>query len=648
MLCLSVIIHYSDAMKIPPPQAGKSAFTLSRGTHLKRVIILPFFLIMALGFTVSWAVYLSGSRAAIRDAMATIIRESSERVATDALVIMDQALMAASVNAALIGRDLLAPRSPLFYQQFFLDQLALYPGIAILAAGFDDGEYVEAQRQANGAYRTAKAGLLTGGALVFRQATADPESEPELVRPNYDPRTRPWYAAALEGSPHWTEPYALYSNEDQAMAAAVPIRDALGRVRGATTATLVLANLSASLASYREAKHGVFIIVDSVGKLIASSSGADSVLDEDGARARAVSHRDRLIASSAQAAGLARPGDTPIGLSVGASEFAFSQDGESYLGLRKLYEDEHGLSWTIVSALRESAYTTKLAQADQRTMAILITFILSAFAAGWWVVSYVTQPLRVLSLGADTLEFGVALPVGLQSLSGKKNELGKLAHSFLAMKERMDQSYGALETSLVEKEILLKEVHHRVKNNLQIISSILSLQSGALADEASRNAFEECQDRIQAMALVHEEVYQSGSFEKLHMASYLSKICDTLRLNRGNLRSIEIDTEADDQSLLPLDQAIPLGLIVNELVTNAIKYAFPGNCCGRIQVRFTREGNSWLMNVTDDGSGLPSADMIKEGVGTQLVRGLVDQLHGSLDYARAPTGGTSIDIRINA
>jgi two-component sensor histidine kinase len=635
-------------MKTPPLQADKSPFTLSGGAHLKRVIILPFFLIMAIGFTVSWAVYLSGSRAAIRDAMATIIRESSERVATDALVIMDQALMAASVNAALIGRDLSAQRNPLFYQQFFLDQLALYPGIAILSAGFDDGEYVEAQRQANGAYRTAKAGLLTGGALVFRQANAEPDSEPELVRPNYDPRKRPWYTAALEGSPHWTEPYALYSNEDQAMAAAVPIRDAQGRVRGATTATLVLANLSASLAGYREAKHGVFVIVDSVGKLIASSAGAESVLDEDGARARAVSHRDRLIASTALAAGLPRPGDAHTEMSGTSNEFTFSLNGDSYLGLRKLYEDEHGLSWTILSALRESAYTTRLAQADQRTMAILIAFILSAFAAGWWVVSYVTRPLRVLSQGADTLEFGVALPEGLQSLSGKKNELGKLAHSFLAMKRRMDQSYGALETSLVEKEILLKEVHHRVKNNLQIISSILSLQSGALEDEVSRRAFEECQDRIQAMALVHEEVYQSGSFEKLHMASYLNKICDTLRLNRGNLRSIEIDTEADDRSLLPLDQAIPLGLIVNELVTNAIKYAFPDNCCGRIQVRFLREEKSWLLNVTDNGTGLPTPDTLKEGVGTQLVRGLVEQLRGSLDYAGSPEGGASISIRIDA
>jgi two-component sensor histidine kinase len=636
-------------MKIPPTQAAKSPFTLSSGARLKRVIILPFFLIMAIGFTVSWAVYLSGSRAAIRDAMATIIRESSERVATDALVIMDQALMAASVNAALIGRDLSSPRSPLFYQQFFLDQLALYPGIAILAAGFDDGEYVEAQRQASGAYRTAQAGLGTGGALVFRQAKAEPGSEPELVRPNYDPRTRPWYVAALEGTPHWTEPYALYSNEDQAMAAAVPIRDDLGRVRGATTATLVLANLSSALAGYREARHGVFVIVDSLGKLIASSAGAESVLDEEGARARAVSHRDTLIASTALAAGLARPGDAPMDMSGVSNEFAFSLDGDSYLGLRKLYTDEHGLYWTILSALRESAYTTRLAQADQRTMAILIAFILSAFAAGWWVVSYVTQPLRVLSQGADTLEFGVALPDGLQSLSGKKNELGKLAHSFLAMKQRMDQSYGALETSLVEKEILLKEVHHRVKNNLQIISSILSLQSSALEDGAAQLAFEECQDRIQAMALVHEEVYQSGSFEKLHMASYLNKICDTLRLNRGNLRSIDIDTEADDRSLLPLDQAIPLGLIVNELVTNAIKYAFPDNCCGRIQVRFMREEHSWLLSVTDDGAGLPASDTQKEGVGTQLVRGLVDQLKGRLSYGASPAGqGLMVTIRLDA
>ncbi len=606
---------------------------------------------MALGFSVSWAVYLSGSRAAIRDAIATIIRESSERVATDALVIMDQALMAASVNAALIGRDLSSPRSQLFYQRYFLDQLVLYPGIAILAAGFDDGEYVEAQRQANGAYRTAKAGGLTGGDLVFRQADADPDSEPELVRPDYDPRTRPWYAAALAGSPHWTDPYALYSNEDQAMAAAVPIRDAQGRVRGATTATLVLANLSSSLASYREAKHGVFVIVDDLGKLIASSAGADSVLDEDGARARAVSHRDRLIASAAQAAGLARSGDAPLDLGDPSGEFAFSLDGESYLGLRKLYKDEHGLSWTILSALRESAYTTRLAQADQRTMAILIAFIVSAFAAGWWVVSYVTQPLRVLSQGADTLEFGVALPEGLQSLSGKNNELGKLAYSFLAMKKRMDQSYGALETSLVEKEILLKEVHHRVKNNLQIISSILSLQSGSLDDcgTGTKEAFEECQDRIQAMALVHEEVYQGASFERLDMGSYFIKICDSLAAGKSGYHKVAVTVDTSPGAQMAMETAIPLGLIVNELVTNALKYAFAGRQDGLVAVSLIREADAWILSVLDNGVGLPPEGERPEGVGSQLVRGLVDQLKGRLNYGEGPEGrGLAVTIRLDA
>ena len=212
------------------------------------------------------------------------------------------------------------------------------------------------------------------------------------------------------------------------------------------------------------------------------------------------------------------------------------------------------------------------------------------------------------------------------------------------MKIRLDESFGALEQSLREKEILLKEVHHRVNNNLQIVSSILSLQAGSMENESVREAFDECQDRIQAMALVHEEVYKAGTFESLNIGPYLATICETLRLGRSGMRSIEIEAHTPDDAVLPLDRAIPIGLIVNELVTNAIKHAFHGARCGSIVVRFERAGQGWILTVSDDGAGLP--DVRKEGVGSQLVHGLVEQLKGSIQYAPGAEGGTTVIIRL--
>lgn len=619
------------------------------GGRLKRIIILPFLILIFLGFSVTWLIYLSGSRAAIRGAVSSIIRVTSERVTSDAINRLASARLAASSNAALFAYELHGTSlNPESIQRYFLQQLQLYPNIAIFAVGLEDGEYIEAQRLADGTFRVAASGQATGGALAFRPVTASGEFlDINLVRPDYDPRKRPWYKTATQsGSAVWTEPYALYSNDDPAMAAVMTIRSPEGHIKGVATATLTLGSLSDVLFDYRESAQGIIYVVDRMGHMIASSSGSESLADEEGQRARAVQHGNQLIATTAVAAGLPRPGDPPLDSMADPVEFSFDMDRVRYLGLRLPYWDALGLDWIIVTALRESAFTGKLAEADRQTMSLLLAVLAASSAIGWWVVGYLMKPLRVLADGADMLKPGVAASPALTQLALRPDELGRLSCSFLAMKTRMDESFGALESSLREKEILLKEVHHRVKNNLQIVSSILSLQSGSLEDESVRDAFDECQDRIQAMALVHEEVYRTGSFESLDMGPYLVTICETLRLGRSDMRSIEIEARTPDAAVLPLDRAIPLGLIVNELVTNAIKHAFPGARCGAILVRFERSGQGWLLNVEDNGTGIPTLPERKEGVGTQLVYGLVEQLKGSIEYALSADGGTSVIIRL--
>lgn len=615
------------------------------GSMLKRVIILPFFIILLAAFAVFWLVYLSGSREAVRYAVQSVVREVSDRVTTETLSRLETARRAAASNASLFAVAATGIEGSGSIRALFLSQLSLYPNVAIFAVGLADGEYWEAQRTADGGFRVGRAGTATGGALESRTVGPDGQFGPvDLRRPGYDPRQRPWYLAAAGSADYgWTSTYTLYSNEDPAMAAAVPIRGQDGTLLGATVATLTLGSLSTELARYRETARGLIFVVDEKGFLVASSFGNKAIAGPEG-RYLATAHPDTVLASAALAAGLQlSPSSAPV--PDVPEDFGFALGSERYLGRRISYRDGRGLGWTVVTALRESAFTDRLGETDRRTLAILGIFLGLSFATGWMVVSYVTKPLRILVEGADSLQPGRDIPPALVAITAKPNELGRLARSFVAMKGRLDETFGELEKGLGEKEVLLKEVHHRVKNNLQIVSSILSLQSDALTDQDTRVAFEECQERIQAMALVHEEVYQTGSFVELDMSGYLARICDTLRIGKAACR-MDIVSRVPEGSMMPLDRAIPCGLVVNELVTNAIKHAFPRATCGQISVSMRKNSADWILSVEDDGIGYSAEDPDRDdrGIGGILVEGLVSQTGGTLVRERSASGGTLVTV----
>jgi len=193
-----------------------------------------------------------------------------------------------------------------------------------------------------------------------------------------------------------------------------------------------------------------------------------------------------------------------------------------------------------------------------------------------------------------------------------------------------------IKASLREKEVLLREIHHRVKNNLQIISSLLHLQSKQIEHEAARALFDESQSRIRSMALIHERLYQSDDLAQVDFAAYLDRLTEHL-FRSYNVRrdTIACELQADDGSL-SVDRAIPCGLIVNELVANALKHAFPDGRSGTIRVHYAESDIEARLDVADDGVGAPDgfeADA-SDALGLRLVRGLVQQLDGSLAVDR--------------
>jgi len=199
------------------------------------------------------------------------------------------------------------------------------------------------------------------------------------------------------------------------------------------------------------------------------------------------------------------------------------------------------------------------------------------------------------------------------------------------------QAENEIKESLKEKEALLKEIHHRVKNNMQIISSLLSLQSRYIKDKESFGVFKESQNRVKSMAMIHERLYNSKGLSKIDFREYIENLVYDLFYSYGiNQNFIKIEINTDDISL-NVDTAIPCGLIINELVTNSIKYAFPGEECKhrecKIYVKLHRNNENFLLIVGDNGTGLPEDVDLEhsETLGLRLVRSLVDQIDGTIE-----------------
>lgn len=250
---------------------------------------------------------------------------------------------------------------------------------------------------------------------------------------------------------------------------------------------------------------------------------------------------------------------------------------------------------------------------------------------------------RILGLKAGVEEF-ITKPLD-------RIELGLRVKNLLRLKERtvelarvnaaLGVVNGELQQSLREKDVLLKELHHRVKNNLQIVSSILSLQSNYIREPQLLEVFHESQARIKSIALIHELLYEKGHLARIEFKDYLENLVDNI------FRTIGADTDriehriVCDSALMELDSVIHCGLIVNELITNSIKYAFPLGRKGVVTIGLKVADGICVLTVEDDGIGLPSHHDVKTStsMGLQLVDTLIAQIGATLQIRREGGAG---------
>ena len=247
---------------------------------------------------------------------------------------------------------------------------------------------------------------------------------------------------------------------------------------------------------------------------------------------------------------------------------------------------------------------------------------------------------RPMGAGRDLFALrsdGTEVPVEI-GLNPIETEDGIMVLSAIVDISDRKQKEARIQEALKEKDLLLAEVHHRVKNNLQVVHSLLNLQAYQIADPVARDLLRECQNRVQSMALIHQTLYQSKDFAEVDFRLFLDALIPTLLATYGiDSSRVSLEISATDVHL-PINIAVPCGLVVNELISNALKHAFPNGRAGSVSVEIAPcETDSICLAVSDSGIGLAPESTPEEGnsLGLQLVVLLCEQLRGKLEISRA-------------
>lgn len=242
-----------------------------------------------------------------------------------------------------------------------------------------------------------------------------------------------------------------------------------------------------------------------------------------------------------------------------------------------------------------------------------------------------SEQVAVEAMKAGAQDYLVKDRISAESLSLAVRKATEKVSLIRALKGERD----LLAQSLAEKEILIQEVHHRVKNNLAVIASLLRLQASTMADERLAAALRESQHRVESMALIHEQLYSNGNLRQVDLACHAALLASNLFHSYGVDPARIACHVAVEPLLLGVDQAIPAGLILNELISNALKHAFPHGRSGSVTIEGSREKGRIQVRVRDDGAGVPAGvDLVRpHSLGMQIIQILTRQLKGTFEVS---------------
>nr|WP_230975426.1 sensor histidine kinase [Acetobacter garciniae] len=283
-----------------------------------------------------------------------------------------------------------------------------------------------------------------------------------------------------------------------------------------------------------------------------------------------------------------------------------------------------------------STQRTPLEAAALRNMLFQITALLVFLAAGLIGVTLAANivlvwPLRRLTYSVQKWQMEGVFDTHITR--SMPLELQRLGQAFTRATRRLSRHEARLKKAVAHQQLLMKEIHHRVKNNLQIVASLLNLQANQISHPEVRAEFALARDRIRALSTLHRTLYAEDALTSLNMAVFLKDLCEQTLDIAGEAEAgrITLDIRSDNFWMDP-DQAVPLALIVTEVVTNSIKYAFPGGRGGTIYMSLRREGNLVTLQIGDDGVGCDFQQAASQGIGLKLIHGFARQLKATLTY----------------
>jgi two-component sensor histidine kinase len=337
-----------------------------------------------------------------------------------------------------------------------------------------------------------------------------------------------------------------------------------------------------------------------------------------------------LPANGATAASLPRAGDGIV--TFGQHRLA-TADGRQFLYQARPLPSGYGdvgdvlLAGTDIRAAGRAAARTAWMRACEIAAFFLAEFLLVAGG----VSLAASQPLRRLNDAVD--RWRRDRTSGFTADPSAPAEVTALAQSFAQATDALTQRERELETAIAQQELLMQEIHHRVKNNLQIIASLLNLQSSRIRGADARAEFQSARDRVRALATLHRHLYAHGELHMIDMRAFFAELCGQLFQSLGQTEGerISLDIVAPDITISS-DQAVPIALMVTEIVGNAVKYAFPDGRRGQIHVGFVLADDAHAtLTVRDDGVGFAErTGSPAEGLGLQLIRGFARQLGAKL------------------
>jgi two-component sensor histidine kinase len=390
---------------------------------------------------------------------------------------------------------------------------------------------------------------------------------------------------------------------------AIPVKDITGNFAGTLSAGIQISKLAKSVSEAPESKTGSIAII---------------------------SKNDELVASSGQAI----PFDLPADLRNGMTGTAKTPSGEKWLyNVVSISGDElHVVYAEPGSKIMAAALEQFRASIILPLVAIILTLAAIWFGTNRLVIRWLGA-LRKLS---DEMTKG-NFRGNRQAFADAPLELRELSDDLHDMAHVIDVRTTELTDALDAKTELTREVHHRVKNNLQIVTSLLTMQAARMTDEGAQIALKQSRARIVALALIHRLTYEqdnNSSEPEVTVQTLMGELCKQLRYAHRERRDVQLSCSADEYAF-PVDLAVPLALFIVEAVTNSFRHAFPENAGGKIEMSFAIDGDGAILSVIDNGQGYDVDTKVGRDLGTELMQGFASQLNGVVTFASTRESGST-------